>query len=164
MTAPAVDLLLYLLDEAFAGDGWHSLLGNLRGVTPEEWCWTPPGGRRSICDVVRHVGGCKFMYENHAFGDATFGWGHPLVAGDDALVDAAAVGWLREGHARLRRGVAGLDAADLDRLRPTNWGELKATRWIVAMTIQHDLYHAGEINHLRALYRGKDHWAHEREP
>ena len=63
MTAPAVDLLLYLLDEAFAGDGWHSLLSNLRDTTPAEWRWTPPGGRRSICDVVRHVGGCKFMYE-----------------------------------------------------------------------------------------------------
>ena len=54
----------------------------------------------------------------------------------------------------------------LDTTRPgrTNWGELKETRWIVAVMIQHDLYHAGEINHLRSLYGGDDRWAHERKP
>jgi hypothetical protein len=34
----------------------------------------------------------------------------------------------------------------------TSWGELKETRWI----IQHDLYHAGEINHIRALHQQND--------
>jgi hypothetical protein len=81
-----------------------------------------------------------------------------------ALGDAAAaVAWLREGHARLRRSVAVLNDAELDRPRMTNWGERKETRWIVAVLIQHDLYHAGEINHLRALHGGEDPWAYERE-
>ena len=70
MTTAAVGQLLYLLDEAFAGEDWHSLLGNLRAVAPEEWRWVPPGGDRSIRDIVQHVGGCKFMYEDHAFGRA----------------------------------------------------------------------------------------------
>ena len=164
MTTPAVDQLLYLLDAAFAGDDWHSLLGNLRAVTPQEWRWVPPGGRRSIRDIAQHVGGCKVMYENHAFGDAALGWEHPLVTGDEALTGAAAaVEWLREGHAHLRRRVAGLDHAEVGRPRLTNWGEWKETRWIVAALIQHDLYHAGEINHLRALHGGEDRWAHDRE-
>lgn len=162
---PAVDQLLYFLDEAFAGEDWHSLLTNIRTVPPEAWAWVPPGGHRSIRDIVQHVGGCKFMYENHAFGDATFGWDDPLVAGDKAVTDAAsAVEWLGEGHARLRRSIAGLDDAELDRARMTNWGEPKETRWIVAVMIQHDLYHAGEINRLRSLYEGEDRWKHEREP
>jgi hypothetical protein len=27
--------------------------------------------------------------------------------------------------------------------------------------IQHDLYHAGEINHLRSLHRRADRWAYD---
>jgi len=165
MTTAAVGQLLYLLDEAFAGEDWHSLLGNLRAVAPEEWRWVPPGGDRSIRDIVQHVGGCKFMYEDHAFGQAALDWEHPLVEGGAALSDAtSAIAWLRDGHARLRRSVAGLDDAELARFRRTNWGEQMETRWIIAIMIQHDLYHAGEINHLRSLYRRDDRWAHEREP
>ncbi len=165
MITTAVDQLLYLLDEAFAGQAWHSLLGNLHTVTTEEWRWVPPGGQRSLRDIVQHVGSCKFMYDDHAFGQATLGWEHPLVAGGEALADAAsAIAWLRQGHARLRRSIAALTDADLGQPRRTNWGELKETRWIVAVMIQHDLYHAGEINHLRALYRRDDRWEHEREP
>lgn len=165
MSTAAVDQLLYLLDSAFDDEDWHSLLGNLREIAPVEWTRTPPGGRRSIRDLVQHVGSCKFMYENHAFGDATLDWEHPLVLGGDVLADpATAIGWLREGHAHLRNSIARLDDAELDRLRRTNWGEMKETRWIVAVMIQHDLYHAGEINHLRSLYAGDDRWEHEREP
>ena len=164
MTTAAVEQLLYLLDEAFEGN-WHALLTNLRAVAPQEWHIVPPGGDRSIRDIVEHVGSCKIMYEIHAFGDATLGWEHPLVTGGDALADAAsAIAWLRKGHERLRSRVAGLDDAELVRLRRTNWGELKETRWIIAVMIQHDLYHAGEINHLRALCRRDDRWEHEREP
>src|SRR5213082_3109876 len=84
MTTAAVSQLLYLLDEAFQGTDWHSLLTNLRSLTPEDWTWVPPAGRRSIRDIVQHVGGCKFMYHNHAFGDARLTWDDPLVDGGDA--------------------------------------------------------------------------------
>ena len=49
-----------------------------------------------------------------------------------------------------------LDDAELLRHRMTNWGELKETCWIIAVMIQHDLYHAGEISHLRALHQQND--------
>jgi hypothetical protein len=159
MTAPAVSQLVYLLDEAFQGTEWHSLLGNLHSVTPEDWLWVPPGGQRSIRDIVQHVGGCKFMYHNHAFGDAQLTWDDPLVDGSDALSTIAeALGWLREGHAQLRQSIAALDDAELLRLRMTNWGELKETRWIIAAMIEHDLYHAGEINHIRSMRHHTDQW------
>lgn len=161
MSAPAVSELLYLLDTAFEGT-WHSLLDNLQPVTPEDWTWVPPGGHRTIRDIVQHVGGCKFMYQDYAFGDGRLIWDDPLVDGKDTLdTPAAAIGWLREGQATLRRSVAGLQDADLPGLRMTNWGEQKETHWIIVAMIQHDLYHAGEINHLRSLHRQADRWAYD---
>src|SRR5215472_1379608 len=157
MTTPAVSQLVYLLDEAFQGTDWHSLLGNLHSVTPEDWLWVPPGGQRSIRDIAGHVGSCKLMYQNHAFGDALLTWDDPQVSGRDALSTIEqATSWLREGQERLRASITALDDAELLRPRMTNWGELKETRWIIAVMIQHDLYHAGEINHLRALHQHND--------
>lgn len=161
---PAISQLLYLLDEAFdATSNEQSFLGNLRALVPEDWLWVPAGGRRSIRDIVRHVGGCKFMYHDYAFGDATLTWEDPLVDGGDALASSgSAIAWLRTGQERLRQSIAALDDdAELLRPRLTNWGEWEETRWIIAVMIQHDLYHAGEINHLRSLRQGTDRWAYE---
>jgi hypothetical protein len=128
MPAAAVSQLLYLLDEAFQGPDWHSFLSNLRTLAPEDWTWVPPGGRRSIRAIVQHVGGCKVMYHNHAFGDAQLTWDDPLVEGGDALATIpSAIGWLREGQERLWHSTAAFDDAELLRPRMTNWGE--RTSW-----------------------------------
>ena len=157
MTKHAVDELLSLLDAAFDGEDWHALLRNLRAVPAEAWEWVPPGGKRSVRDLAQHVGACKYMYENSAFGDRTLTWDDPLVLGDGALTDAAsAIAWLREGQARLRGSVAALDDAELGRPRRAYWDRVKETRWGIAVMIQHDLYHCGEINHVRALFQGDD--------
>ncbi len=149
--------LLYLFDEAFEGTQWHSLLGNLQPVKPEDWLWVPPGGQRSIRDIVQHVGGGKLVYDNKAFGDATLSWDDPIVEGKDAVLTmASAIEWLREGQARLRHNITLLDDGELLRPRMTHMGRLKETRWIIAVMIQHDLYHAGEINHIRALRQQDD--------
>jgi hypothetical protein len=159
----AVEALLYLLDDGFEGGRWHSLLGNLAGVAHEEWEWLPPGGARSLRAIVHHVGVCKLMYENHAFGDASLTW-ESVDPPEATLADpTAALAWLRAAHARLRASIVALGDADLAVLRPANWGEQRPTRWLIATMIQHDLYHAGEINHLRSLRGGDDRWEHERE-
>jgi hypothetical protein len=165
MTAPpAISQLLYPLDEAFEStSNEHSLLGNLRSLTPGDWLWIPPGGGRSIRDIVRHVGGCKFMYDDYAFGRGILSWDDPLVDGNDTLASSVlAIDWLRAGQERLRHSIASLsDDAELLRPRMTNWGEQAETRWIIMVMIQHDLYHAGEINHLRSLYQHTDRWAYD---
>jgi uncharacterized damage-inducible protein DinB len=163
--ATEVSQLLFLLDHAFAGDNWHSLLSNLRSTTPDDWDWLPTNGQRSIRSIIQHVGGCKYMYENHAFGDGSLQWDHPLVTGEQDVADlTSAVAWLTRGHARLRDSIAELTDADLDQPRMTNWGEPKATRWIIAIMIEHDIYHAGEINHLRSIHDGDDSWEYDRVP
>jgi uncharacterized damage-inducible protein DinB len=158
----AVDALLYLLDDGFEGGRWHSLIGNLRAVTPDEWRWVPPGGSRSVAAIVHHVGVCKLMYANHAFGDASLTWESVEPPKEATAEPSSALVWRRTAQSRLRAALAALDDADLLALRRANWGERCETRWLIATMIQHDLYHAGEINHLRSL-RGDDWWEHERE-
>jgi hypothetical protein len=164
MSTIAVAQLLYLLDQAFEGDRWHSLVGNIGSVPTDMWSWKPEGGDRSIRDIVEHVGSCKVMYENHSFGDATLTWNGPFV--DDSVTldgPATAIAWLRDTQHRLRQSIAALDDDDLSSPRRTNWGDLEETRWIIGVMISHDLYHAGEINHLRSLASGDDRWAFARE-
>lgn len=75
---------------------------------------------------------------------------------------AELISWLEEGQRRLRSSVDALANDDeLFRERLTNWGEMKETRWIVKSMIEHDLYHAGEINRMRALRQRNDRWAYD---
>ena len=167
MTHAAVSELLYLVDEAFSappgGDGdSHSLLANLASVTNDLWGYVPAGGRRSIRDITLHVGSCKHMYRNHAFEDGALTWTSPVVwpwpEGDAPM--AASLDWLREAQQLFRAAVARLDDEQLEVARRAPWGELRPTRWLIKVILEHDLYHAGEINHIRSLAMGDDEWAY----
>lgn len=163
---PRVDTLLYLLDQAFEGSKEHALLGNLRSVPHADWWEVPPGAARSVAAIAGHLGWGYYMYGDYAFG-------HGSLNGDDPLVIPhflrepgegnveAVLRWLRDGFRRFRASVARLQDADLETLRQTTWGEPAETRWIVSEMVAHTLYHAGEINHLRALLAGEDRWAYE---
>lgn len=160
----SIQQLLYLMDEAFEGNDSHSLLANLRSVRKDDRLWLPPGGGRSIFDILQHVGESKYAYDNHAFGDGSMRWDRPgtipSVARDSA--PAAIIEWLQEGQGRLRASVTALaDDAELLRPRRANWGQEYETRWLINVMIQHDIYHAGEINHIRALRQGTDRWPWE---
>jgi hypothetical protein len=75
---------------------------------------------------------------------------------------ARLLAWLTAGHRRWLASVRALpDDAELDRDRRTNWGERLPTRVIIRIMVAHDLYHAGEINHLRALLHGTDRWPYD---
>jgi hypothetical protein len=158
--------MLYLLDEAFEGRGIEesnesqALLTNLTTVTEAEWRATVPAATRTIESMVLHLGACKIMYDDYAFGSGTKQWGTPEVEGwiDTDAPMAEAIAWLRDAHRPFRDHVAALTDDDLDRPRMTNWGEERPTRWIVAAIIGHDFYHAGEINHLRSLLGSDDRW------
>ena len=157
MTTSALTQILYLFDDAFAGLDWHSVLNNVSSVKPDEWLWVPPGGRRSIRYIVRHVGVGKHIYQNHAFGDASFTWEDLHVAADSQVETvASAIAWLRQGHETLRASIAALDDEELLRPRLSPFDGEQETRWIIATMMQHDLYHAGEINHILALCRQDD--------
>ncbi|MGE0540469.1 MAG: DinB family protein [Dehalococcoidia bacterium] len=162
MGREAIELLAYLMDEAFDGNDEHSLLWNLRSVGEDGWLWLPPGGGRSVYDIVRHVGECTYVYESHAFGDGAMRWDRPgtIPPTPPAQDPAGIIGWLRDGHRRVRESLLALhDDTELRGLRRANWGQECETRWLLNVLLQHDLYHSGEINHLRSLQQGTDRWA-----
>jgi hypothetical protein len=171
MSRGAVDLALYLVDEAFRGPGIEesnesqALMTNLATVPETAWRAVLPGADRTIEKIVLHVGACKVMYDDYAFGSGTLFWTdhevEPWPPGSAPMAET--IEWLGLAHERLVEHIAVLSDDDLSALRLTNWGEQRETRWIVSVMLQHDLYHAGEINHIRSLLSGDDRWMFERE-
>ena len=177
MSRAAVEQYLYLLDEAFEGvdKPWHSMLGNLASVTEDDWLWTPTGGARTVRGITSHVGGAVYLYYDRAFGNyAVFGepitsWNVPAgdlgvgtedldsvhrLENEPAMADVVA--WVTERAAAFRDAVAQLDDAALMEERSNHRGETFPIRWFIGVMIQHYGYHAGEINHIRALHQGDD--------
>lgn len=164
-----IEAFLYLLEEAYRGRGIEesnesqALVPNLATVSDDAWRALPAGAARSVESIALHVGACKVMYDDYAFGPGTLRFGTPEVEPwvEGAAPRGEALEWIEAAHNRLLTHVAALDDdAELDRPRRTNWGEDRPTRWIVAAMITHDAYHAGEINHLRSLFDGDDRWRH----
>jgi uncharacterized damage-inducible protein DinB len=162
MTRTAIETLTWLIEDAFDGDPDHSLLANIHNLSAKDWTALPPGAGRSIADILEHVGWSKWMYEDYAFGSASMqGDQPPLIptGGASSRPPQELLAWLTEGHHRWLTAVRALeDDSQLERERLTNWGEHLPTRVIIRIMIAHDLYHAGEINHIRALLQGTDHW------
>jgi uncharacterized damage-inducible protein DinB len=160
-----------LLDQMLAdvGQAFDLLFSNLKDLRDDDWHWLPPGGERSIYAIVGHAASSKVMFENHAFGDASLDWmdaafdlAQPRRPGESPA-PAALIAWLREAEVRLLRSVDALAGdAELDRERGVPWGGRRATRWIIRHLVQHDVFHAGEINHLRATHQHDDVWEWER--
>ncbi len=161
----AIDLLARLIEEAFDGDPAHSLLANLHNLREEDWTATPGESGRSIADILEHVGWSKWMYEDYAFGSASLrGNQPPLIPEGEARARPRdeLLTRLTEGHHRWLGSVRALtDDSELDRDRLTNWGDQLPTRVIIRIMIAHDFYHAGEINHLRALLQSTDRWPYD---
>jgi hypothetical protein len=160
-----IETLCWLIEDAFGGDPSHSLLANLRDLQEADWTALPQGSSRSVADIVEHVGWSKWMYEDYAFGSASMrGDQPPLVpaGGARSRPHDELLTWLTDGHHRWLASVRALhDDSELDRDRLTNWGERLPTRVIIRIMIAHDIYHAGEINHLRAILQGTDRWPYD---
>ena len=160
MARPKIELTLDLMDRAFSGNE-HALLDNLATVEADSWTKVPDGGERSIREITQHVGMFKYMYANHGFMDGDLDYSDdPATPAPERLASvSAAVEWLREAHDYLVGCIRDLpDDREMDVPRKAHWGGLVPTYHIIVTMLEHDLYHAGEINRTRALLQDDDAW------
>ncbi len=159
MSREVLEHLIWSLDQSFQEKKEHSLVQNLSSVTTDDLDEVVPGGGRTMRDLIIHCAAVKFMHANHAFGDATATfwntWDKEEPVSEASFEDL--LDWLEAAHAQVIKAVNDLrDDDELVAKRPTYWGEEWETRRILDAIAVHDVYHAGEINHLRALLHQVD--------
>src|SRR5690606_13223170 len=161
-----LDSIAQRLEAAYRGDRYHALLRNIESVRPDEWDVRPAEWsaevfgaqpQLSICDIAGHAGAAKHVYAARLSGDDALAWADIRVPAAREM--PAVLTWLDEGHEALASALAGLaDDADLmaERLSPSR--RVLTAEQLLSLIINHDLYHAGEVNRQRALLRGADGW------
>ena len=158
MPEPAVETLLYLFRRAF-DEGEHGLARNLAAVTEDQWDAIVPGQPfgRSIGWIAWHAVAGKHLYWDHAFGERRLtgdyteqGVLSPRRTKDDVIA------YGREWQQRWLEKIEQLTDADLQAPTKAHWGATLSMRRVISAVLEHDIYHAGEINHLRAVLDGTD--------
>ena len=152
------ETVLDLLDEAFDRRSWHgtNLRGSLRGLTTEVAAWRPAPERHNIWELVVHAAYWKYEVRRRLTGSKRGGfafsgtnfWPRPLEnTPAEWKRDVALLG--RE-HAALRKLVAAIPTSRLAQRAPNDrFTYAGVIRGIAA----HDLYHAGQIQLLKAMAR-----------
>jgi hypothetical protein len=144
-----LSLLLDALDEAFDKKSWHgpNLRGALRGVSAEEAAWRPQPQRHCIWELTVHAAYWKYVVWQRITGEKRGSFRlkgsnfFPVPDPPSVLAWRKAVALLEEEHRLLRGVVAGLAA-------PV---QVKMIRGAAA----HDLYHAGQIQLIKRLFRDR---------
>jgi uncharacterized damage-inducible protein DinB len=153
-----LSLLLRILDEGYEKRAWHgpNLKGSLRGVTVRQAAWRPAPGRHSIRDLVRHAAYWKYANRRRLTGEKRGSF--PLAGSNWFPEDAPAtekawradIAMLDEQHRRLRDVIRTLPPKSLaERSRGSRYRIDTLVYGIAA----HDVYHTGQIQLLKRLYR-----------
>jgi len=112
-------------------------------IPPEAFDWTPPGGRWSFADLVRHLGALeRWMFAENVAGRPSCypGHGSDLADGRDAVLV-----YFDRMHAESMAIVRALTPEGLARRCRTPAGiELTTWKWLRAM-VEHEVHHRGQI-------------------
>lgn len=161
---PRVEALIRRLDEAWRASRWHSLQGALEGMTDDEAEWVPPdyqspdpwGFSGCILDIVFHVAVDNFVYPEQAVGKRSQTAEIIEARFSDKGGDRqAALDLLHDSHEHVRTVLSTLDDADLERrVEAEGIYQGRRVETLFVELIEHDIYHAGQINYIRSLYDG----------
>jgi len=155
-----LDLLLQILDEGYEKRAWHgpNLCGTLRGVGAQEAAWRPGPDRHNIWELAVHVAYWKYANWRRLAGQKR---GSFAFAGSNWIVRPEAptekswradLALLDEQHRRLRSAVEKIPPASLSRVVP---GTRHRTATMIYGIANHDVYHAGQIQLLKRLFRDR---------
>lgn len=149
--------LLAVVDQAYNRRSWHgtNLRGAVRGVTPEAAVRRPAPGRHNIQELVVHAAYWKYAAWRRLTGSKR---GSFALAGSNffARDRAGAVQWrsdvalLDRVHADLREAIATTPRTRLT-ARLGSAGGPVTVQGLITGIAAHDLYHAGQIQLIKAL-------------
>ena len=153
-------LLLQILEEGYERKAWHgpNLRGALRGVGAQQAAWRPGADRHNIWELAVHAAYWKYANWRRLTGEKR---GSFALAGSNWIVRPetptektwrADLALLDAEHRRLRAAVEEIAPAALSR-RVTGSPHRAAT--LVYGIAHHDVYHAGQIQLLKRLYRDR---------
>ena len=153
-------MLLDLLDEAYERKAWHgpNLRGSLRGVSARDAAWRPARGRHSVWELAVHAAYWKYAVRRRLTGGKRGEFpekGSNWFRRSEAPVERrwrADLAVLEREHRALREVVAGWPARDLARRVP---GSRYTAGQMIAGIAAHDVYHAGQIQLVKALRRSR---------
>jgi uncharacterized damage-inducible protein DinB len=147
--------LLANLDQAYDKRSWHgtNLRGSIRGLPAQKAAWRPARGRHNIWELVVHAAYWKYVVRRRLAGEARGSF--PLKGSNwfERPTERTERAWradvllLEQTHRALRDAVAKLTPAQLRQ----KIGDGKNAAWLISGAAAHDLYHAGQIQLLKAL-------------
>jgi hypothetical protein len=155
-------------------EAYERLRIRLEGLTEQEFFWQPvpdcwtvypdesgrwtydyhvpdpePAPLTTIAWQLVHVGACKVMYHEWAYGPARLTW--PELNVPCTVIDTLAL--LDRGQTLLQDDLQRLSESQLDEPVLTNWGERWPAWRIFWVMTDHDALHGGIVGHLRDVYR-----------
>ncbi len=156
--SPEIARLVRLIDEAFDKKSWHgtNLRGSIRGMSVQQAGSRPPDACHSIADIVVHCAYWKYAVRRRLRGDPRGSF--PLKGSNWFKLPAplgerewkSYVALLETEHRALREAVAALVPRQIE---ATPQGR-KTSNLLLARGIAfHDVYHAGQIQVLKALWK-----------
>lgn len=159
--APEIRLLLQILDEGYERKAWHgpNLRGSIRGLDVQEVSWRPADGRHNIWEIVIHAAYWKYIVRRRLLEERK---GSFPLSGSNWFVRPLTMtpgAWrsdlvlLDDMHQRLRAAIAGLLPKDLNKIPR---GSKVGNAAIISGIAAHDVYHAGQIQLLKKLYKSRD--------
>ena len=160
MLNPEIKLILACLDQAYDRKSWHgtNLRGSLHGLSIKTAMWRPAPKRHNIWEIVVHAAYWKYAVYRRLTGEPRGFFalkGSNWFARPQELTESA---WqtdlklLAETHKVLRAAIAAMKLRELNKISPG--GKLDNLALISGITA-HDLYHAGQIQLLKRLAKGK---------
>ncbi len=150
-------LLLTLIDEGYNKQAWHgpNLRGCIRRVTPEQAVWRPRPKRHNIAEIVVHCAYWKYAVRRRIRGDKRGSF--PLKGSNwfelptrltkEAWRDFAKL--LDEQHLQLRETI---ESTPWPKLRNEGKGRSPTAPYVHGVAM-HDIYHAGQIQTIKALHK-----------
>ena len=153
-----IELLLKIIDQSYDHVAWHgtNLRGSVRGLTLEEAAWRPARGRHNIWENMVHAAYWKYIVRRRLLSEKRGSFelkGSNWFMRPEALTEEAwrrDVELLDQTHCSLRQAIEGLSPA---RLYQVPAGKKVGNAAMIYGIASHDVYHAGQIQLLKRLFR-----------